>query len=284
MRDPASFPRYVVTGNSGNMLSNRISHFFDLRGPSMTIDTGCSSGLVALHLGCRSLQTGESKMAIVGGANVILNPDNFILMSNLGYLENFPLTENFTDNDRFLSADGKSYAFDSRASGYGRGEGVSTVIVKPLKDALRDGDPIRAVIKNTAINQDGKTQTITSPSQEAQEELIRKCYLEAGIEPSSAGYVEAHGTGTRAGDVVEAGAIAATLGQKRSLEQPLFIGSVKTNIGHLEPVSGFAAILKVALALEKGSIPPSINFEIPNEEIPLEHWNLAVGEPLCLYS
>lgn len=152
-----------------------------------------------------------------------------------------------------------------------------------MEDALRDGDPIRAVVKNTAINQDGKTQTITSPSQTAQEELIRKCYRDAGIEPSSAAYVEAHGTGTQAGDLVEAGAIAATFGQKRSLEQPLFIGSIKTNIGHLEPVSGFASILKVTLALEKGFIPPSINFEIPNEEIPFEHWNLAVGEPVCAY-
>ncbi|MCJ1348216.1 polyketide synthase, partial [Peltigera leucophlebia] len=163
----------------------------------------------------------------------------------------------------FLSPDGKSYAFDNCASGYGRGEGVSTIIMKPLESALRDGDPIRAAIKNIAINQDGKTRTTTSPSQKAQEELIWKCYRDAGIEPSSAAYVEAHGTGTQAGDLAEAGAIAATCGQKRPLERPLFIGSIKTNIGHLEPASGFASVLKIALALEKGFIPPSINFEIP---------------------
>lgn len=155
--------------------------------------------------------------------------------------------------------------------------------MKPLESALRDGDPIRAVIKNIAINQDGKTRTTTSPSQKAQEELIWKCYRDAGIEPSSAAYVEAHGTGTQAGDLAEAGAIAATCGQKRPLERPLFIGSIKTNIRHLEPASGFASVLKIALALEKGFIPPSINFEIPNEKIPFEHWNLAVSEPVWPY-
>ncbi|OCL05917.1 reducing type I polyketide synthase [Glonium stellatum] len=264
MRDPDTFPRYVMTGNGATMMSNRISHFFDLRGPSMTVDTGCSTGLVALHQACQSLRTGDSKMSIVGGANVMINPDIFILMSSLN----------------FLSPDGKSYAFDSRAAGYGRGEGVGTVILKPLRDALRDGDPVRAVIRQSALNQDGKTQTITSPSQKAQEELIRACYRAAGLRPSDTAYVEAHGTGTQAGDPVEAGAIGAVFGEGRSSEKPLFMGSVKTNVGHMETASGFASIIKVALALEKGFIPPSINFENPNEKIPLKKWKLKIPRRL----
>ncbi|KAL1623909.1 Type I Iterative PKS [Neofusicoccum ribis] len=264
MRDPDTFPRYVMTGNGATMMSNRISHFYDLRGPSMTVDTGCSTGLVALHQACQSLRTGDAKMAIVGGANVMINPDIFILMSSLG----------------FLSPDGKSYAFDSRASGYGRGEGVGTIILKPLQDALRDGDPIRAVVRQTALNQDGKTQTITSPSQAAQEDLIRRCYKSAGLDPADTDYVEAHGTGTQAGDPVEAGALHAIMGKGRPVDRPLYIGSVKTNVGHTETASGFASIIKVVLALEKGHIPPSINFEKGSEKIPFEAWNLKVPRHL----
>ncbi|KAM7203160.1 putative polyketide synthase protein [Naviculisporaceae sp. PSN 640] len=264
MRDPDTFPRYVMTGNGATMMSNRISHFYDLRGPSMTVDTGCSTGLVALHQACRNLVAGDSKMAIVGGANVMINPDIFILMSSLG----------------FLSPDGKSYAFDSRAAGYGRGEGVATVILKPLHDAVRDGDPVRAVIRASALNQDGKTQTITSPNQTAQEELIKLCYAKAGLNPAETAYVEAHGTGTQAGDPVEAGAIHAVMCKGRPSDAPLYIGSVKTNVGHMETASGFASIIKVALALEKGLIPPSLNFEEANAKIPLEQWKLRVPRKL----
>lgn len=183
--------------------------------------------------------------------------------------------------NRFLSPDGKSYAFDSRASGYGRGEGVGTLIVKRLRDAIRDGDPIRAVVRQTALNQDGKTQTITSPSQDAQEELIRRCYKSAGLNPADTVYVEAHGTGTQAGDPVEAGALHAIMGKDRPVDRPLHIGSVKTNVGHTETTSAIASIIKVALALEKGFIPPSINFEKGNEKIPFDSWNLKVR---CVYT
>jgi acyl transferase domain-containing protein len=175
-----------------------------------------------------------------------------------------------------LSPDGKCYSFDSRASGYGRGEGVAAVVLKPLNDAIRDGDPIRAVIAQTALNQDGKTQTITSPSQAAQEQLMRLCYEQANLDPGETAYVEAHGTGTKAGDPVEAGAIHEVFCKDRDRPQPLYLGSVKSNIGHLETASGFAAIIKVALALEKGLIPPSINFEEPNVNIPLAQWDLKV--------
>ncbi len=282
MRDPEAFPRYVVTGNSANMLSNRISHWFDFRGPSMTVDTGCSSGLSALHLACHSLRSGESSMAIVGGANVMFNPDIFILMSSLG--SDAPAAKRevgLLTERRFLSPDGRSYAFDSRAAGYGRGEGVGTLVLKTHKAALRDGDPIRAIIRETGLNQDGKTPTITSPSQTAQEDLMRRCYDSAGIDPATIAYVEAHGTGTQAGDPIEAAAIDSVFGRNRGSDSPVFIGSVKTNIGHLEPASGFASVIKVALALERGFIPPSINFNSPNTKLELEksHLKASAGKP-----
>ncbi|KAL8787707.1 MAG: hypothetical protein Q9195_007663 [Heterodermia aff. obscurata] len=263
IRDPQTFPRYVMTGNGSTMMSNRISHFFDLRGPSMTIDTGCSTGLTALHQACQSLRAGESDVSIIGGANVILNPDVHVLFSNLG----------------LLSPDGRSYAFDSRAAGYGRGEGVSTIIIKPLKQALKDGDPVRAVIRQTALNQDGRTQTITSPSQSAQEDVIRACYRSVGLSPADTMYVEAHGTGTATGDPIEAAAIGNVFSEGRPIDKPLFIGSVKTNVGHMESVSGFASILKVAMTLENGLIPASINFDKPNPNIDFEKLKLKVILP-----
>ncbi|KAF4537771.1 Reducing type I polyketide synthase [Lasiodiplodia theobromae] len=270
LRDPDTTPRYFMTGNGTAMLSNRVSHFFDLRGPSLTIDTACSTSLVALHLACQSLKAGESSMSIVGGANVMLNPDMFVTMSSLG----------------FLSPEGKSFAFDSRASGYGRGEGAATLVLKRLRDALRDGDPIRGVIRGTATNQDGKTPTLTSPSRYAQEELMRACYAGAGLDPKDTTYVEAHGTGTQAGDATEIAAIGAVFGGEkekggRGLRKgPLYVGSVKTNIGHLEAASGLAGVIKTALCLEKGLIPPNANFERANERLELEKWNIKIPQRL----
>ena len=182
----------------------------------------------------------------------------------------------------FLSPDGRSYAFDSRAAGYGRGEGVSTIILKPLQRALEDSDPIRAVIRQTALNQDGRTQTITSPSQIAQEDLIRACYRSAGLSPADTMYVEAHGTGTATGDPIEAAAIGTVFGEGRPIDEPIFVGSVKTNVGHMESVSGFASILKVAMALENGMIPPNINFDKPNPNIDLRKLKLKVILPSTL--
>ncbi|KAI1176151.1 hypothetical protein F4777DRAFT_578200 [Nemania sp. FL0916] len=260
MRDPESLPRTLITGNGAAMASNRISHFFDLQGPSMTIDTGCSASLTSLHQACQSLKTGDADMSIVGGSNLMLNPDWFIALDSQG----------------FLSPDGKSYSFDHRANGYGRGEGVATIVLKRLNDAVDAGDPIRAVIRGSQLNQDGKTETITSPSQEAQEQLIRSCYQVAGVDPREIQYFEAHGTGTRTGDPIEVGAIASIFKDGRSPEKPLFIGSVKSNLGHTEPASGLASLLKVVMALERKIIPPSINFERPNPALSLEKWNLKV--------
>ncbi|KAL2258524.1 hypothetical protein VTK26DRAFT_8144 [Humicola hyalothermophila] len=265
IRDPDSLPRFLLMGTGAAMASNRLSHFFDLRGPSMSVDTGCSTTLTALHQGCQSLRTGESDMSIVGGANVMFNPDMFLAMSSM----------------TLISKDGKSYAFDSRANGYGRGEGSATLILKRLDDAIRDGDPIRAVIRETGINQDGRTETITTPSGEAQEALIRDCYRRAGLDPKHTTYFEAHGTGTPTGDPIEVAAIASVFKDTRKDgDQPLRIGSVKTNIGHTETASGVAAVIKVALALERGQIPPSINFVKANEKLRLDEWKLKVPTQL----
>ncbi|KAK3904486.1 hypothetical protein C8A05DRAFT_13641 [Staphylotrichum tortipilum] len=260
IKDPDALPRFLLVGSGAAMASNRLSHFFDLRGPSMSMDTGCSTTLTALHQGCQSLRTGESDMSIVGGANLMFNPDMFVAMSSM----------------TLISKDGKSYAFDSRANGYGRGEGSATLVLKRLDDALRDGDPIRAVIRESGLNQDGKTETITTPSGEAQEALIRECYRRAGLDPGQTAYFEAHGTGTPTGDPIEVAAVASVFRDSMTDEQPLRIGSVKTNIGHTETASGVAAIIKVALALEKGQIPPSINFEKPNAKLKLDEWRIKL--------
>jgi acyl transferase domain-containing protein/NADPH:quinone reductase-like Zn-dependent oxidoreductase len=179
---------------------------------------------------------------------------------------------------RFLSPDGRCFAFDSRANGYGRGEGVATIVIKRLRDAVAAGDPIRAVIRETLLNQDGKTETITSPSQDAQRNLMRECYARAHIDPQGTQYFEAHGTGTPTGDPIEVGAIAAVFqGKKFKSGEPLRIGSVKTNIGHAEATSGLASIIKVTLAMEHGMLPPSVNFEKPNPKLSLEEWGIKVA-------
>ncbi|GAB1207223.1 hypothetical protein APSETT445_005936 [Aspergillus pseudonomiae] len=253
-RNPETLPRYFITGNSGTMLSSRVSHFYDLRGPSVTVDTACSTTLTALHLAIQSLRAGECDMAIVAGSNLLLNSGVFVTMSNLG----------------FLSPDGISYSFDPRANGYGRGEGVAAIILKTLSNALRDGDPIRLVIRETALNQDGRTPAITTPSAEAQARLIRECYQKASLDPRQTSYVEAHGTGTPTGDPIELSAISAAF-QGHSLQ----IGSVKANLGHTEAVSGLASVIKVALALEKRILPPTARFLQPRMKL-LEERNLQM--------
>lgn len=178
---------------------------------------------------------------------------------------------------RLFGEQGKSFTYDSRGTGYGRGEGVVSLVLKTLDDAIRDGDSIRAVIRNTGINQDGKTNGITFPSLDAQAQLIEDVYKAVGLDPAQTAYVEAHGTGTAAGDPVEAEAIARTLAINRARDDPLLVGSVKTNVGHLEAASGLTGLVKTIYALENGVIPPNINFETPNKDIPLEEWKLKVS-------
>ncbi|KAF2804409.1 reducing type I polyketide synthase [Mytilinidion resinicola] len=252
LRDPLRIPKYYATGASSSILSNRISWFFNLRGPSMTIDTACSSGLVALHLACQGLWVGTSDMAIVAAANLILSPELNIALSNMN----------------FLSRDGKCYSFDHRASGYARGEGFAVLVLKPLSKALAAGDTIRALVRSTASNQDGHTSGgITQPSNDMQTQLIRSTYTKASLDMRETRFFEAHGTGTAVGDPIEARAIGESFREYRSDDQPLYVGAVKSNVGHLEGASGLAGVIKAVLALEKGVIPPNTNLEELNPGI-----------------
>ncbi|OBT66706.1 Type I Iterative Polyketide synthase (PKS) [Pseudogymnoascus sp. 23342-1-I1] len=262
--DREDLPLYSGTGTGSAIMSNRISWFFDMKGPSISLDTACSSSMVALHLACQSIRTGESEMSVVGGTNLILLPDIMGAMTRL----------------HFLSPDGKCQSFDHKANGYSRGEGAAFVVLKPLHLALENHDVIRGIIRNTAVNQDGNTPGITLPSTDAQEALIRKVYSDAGLSLTETSYVEAHGTGTPAGDPVEARALAVTFGKSRAPGDSLYIGSIKANIGHLEGGSGLAQITKAIMMLEKGEIPPAVWYEKPNPRIPMEEWNLTVPTKL----
>ncbi|KAJ4865372.1 KR domain-containing protein [Trichoderma breve] len=235
-------PMYDATGNHQSIQAGRISYYFNLHGPSFSADTACSSGLYALHLAVQSIRSGESDSAIVAASNLHLQPHDMISMSLLG----------------LFNEHGKTFAFDHRAkSGFARGEGTGCLILKPLHQALKDKDKIRSVIINTGTNQDGKTSGLTNPSGEAQERLIREVYARAGISPEDTGYVEAHGTG-------------------RTKRTPLYMGSVKSNVGHLENASGIISVIKASMMLEKGFILPNANFEKANEAIPLDEWNIKV--------
>ncbi|KAH8662215.1 hypothetical protein BX600DRAFT_414262 [Xylariales sp. PMI_506] len=263
LRDPDNSPTYGATGNGIAIMSNRISYFLDINGPSMTIDTGCSASLVCVHNACQSLRDGEIDMALAGGAGLILTPNTMMPMTALN----------------FLSPDGKCYTFDSRANGYGRGEGVGIVIMKRLTDAIRDNDNIRAIIRGSRVNQDGRTPGITLPSAEAQIRNIRATYKRAGLETDKTAFVECHGTGTQAGDSRELKAVSTGLCQERAVDNPMYVGSVKTNIGHLEGCAGIAGLIKGVLTVERGVIPKHINFEAPgNPNINFE--DLKVKVPL----
>ncbi|XDG05071.1 hypothetical protein ABKA04_004686 [Annulohypoxylon sp. FPYF3050] len=262
-RDIDSAPLYLVTGTGPAISSNRISYTFDLRGPSITVDTGCSSSLVALHQAIQSLRAGESLQCFVGGVNLLLDPQRFTYQSRL----------------KMFSKEGRSFAFDSRANGYGRGEGCTGIMIKPLSAALRDGDHIRAVIRNSALNQDGRTPGINVPSAAAQKDAILTAYRQAMLD-IDIDYVEAHGTGTKVGDPIEARAIASALASGRSALSKLPIGSIKGNIGHTEGAAGLAGLIKAVLMLEKGCIPPQANYEVGNPDIPLDEWNLRIPTEL----
>ncbi|KAK0129169.1 polyketide synthase [Cadophora gregata] len=262
LRDPDFSPQYAATGNGIAIMSNRISWFYDLRGPSMTLDTGCSASLVGVHLACQSLRTGESTLAIAMGAGMILTPSTMMPMTALN----------------FLSPDGKCFAFDERANGYGRGEGIGGIVLKPLADALRDNDTIRAVIRGSGVNQDGRTPGITMPSKDAQALNIRAVYKLAGLGYNRTAYFEAHGTGTQAGDPTELGAISETFAETRDPKDPIYVGSVKTNIGHLEGCAGIAGVVKGVLMLEKGLIPPNLYFENVNPKIDLDAWHIKIPQ------
>lgn len=251
-------------GSTMGILANRLSHFFDFHGPSITIDTACSSSLAVFHFACRALWFGECDMALCGGVNVMLKPEYPIAMCK----------------GRFLSADARCKTFDSSADGYARGEGAGIVVLKLLSKALEDRDPIYALIRSTGINHDGCTTGISSPSRSAQEVLLRNVYQRAGIVSSQVQYVEAHGTGTQAGDIAEAFAIGNILGKGRSSKNKLIVGTVKTNIGHLEAAAGIAGIIKTALCLKYKLIPPNLHFRDPNPSIPFNDLRIRIPQAL----
>ena len=242
---------FTATSSSLTLLSNRLSHFFDLRGPSLSLDTACSSSLVALHLACQSLRHGESSMAMAGGVNFMLRPEFAIAMSK----------------GRFLSPHNRSRAFDESAAGYVRGEGAGLLVLKRLSDARQAGDRIHAVILATSVNQDGRTPAITQPNPASQVELLRTACAMARIPASQVAYVEAHGTGTQAGDVVELEALSEVLSSGRAPSTPCWVGAMKTNIGHLEAAAGVASLIKTVLVLRHRLVPPNLHLDQPNSRL-----------------
>nr|WP_206612483.1 polyketide synthase Pks13 [Prescottella agglutinans] len=258
--DPASAHPYALTGTSTAIVANRVSYFYDFRGPSIALDTACSSSLVAVHQAVRSLRAGESEIALAGGVNMLLAPP-----ATLGFDEGGILTE-----------DGKIKAFSSDANGIVRAEGGGVVVLKRLEDAERDGDTILAVIAGTAVNQDGRSNGLLAPNPDAQADCLRHAYRDAGIVPSGVDYIEAHGTGTILGDPIEADALGRVVGRGRDADKPALLGSAKTNFGHLEAAAGAAGLIKVVLAMQEDVIPASLNYAGPNPYIQFDKAHLQV--------
>ncbi len=259
-KDVCQLGAYSATGTTDCIAANRISYVLNLRGPSLTIDTACSSSLVTVHLACQSLWTRESNLCLAGGVNLALSPDPFITCSQA----------------QMMAPDGRCKTFDASADGYVRGEGCGVVVLKRLGDAIRDGDNILALIRGSAVNQDGTSNGLTAPNGPSQQAVIRQALEQAGVAPAQISYVEAHGTGTSLGDPIEVKSLKAVLMEDRSPEQPCWIGSVKTNIGHLEGAAGIAGLIKVVLQLQQGEIAPHLHLKQLNRYISLE------GTPLFI--
>ena len=250
-RGDEAIDAYVASGVAPSIAAGRISYTLGLQGPSMAVDTACSASLVAVHLACQSLRTRESRTALAGGVNLILSPETTIALSKA----------------HMMAPDGRCKTFDSRADGFVRGEGCGIVVLKRLSDALADSDNILALIRASAVNQDGRSSGITAPNGAAQEALIRQALANGGVKPEEISFVEAHGTGTSLGDPIEAHALAAVLGPNRTKENPLVVGSVKTNVGHLESAAGVAGLIKLALSLQNEKIPANLHFQKMNPHI-----------------
>lgn len=245
---------HAGSGGSLAVIPGRLSYLLGLEGPSLAVDTACSASLVAIHLACQSLRSGESELALAGGVNLILSPETHIAFSRA----------------RMMAPDGRCKTFDAAADGYGRGEGCGVVVLRRLSDALRRGDRVLAVIRGSAVNQDGRSGGLTVPNGPAQEAVIRSALAAGGIETHGVDYVEAHGTGTPLGDPIELRALAATYGTGRPASRPLYVGSIKTNLGHLEAAAGIAGFIKAVLTVERGVIPPHLHFHTPNPHV---GWN-----------
>ena len=263
--DATRLDTFSATGNVASVAAGRLSYLLGLHGPNMAIDTACSSSLVAVHLAMQSLRRGDCRLALAAGVNLILLPE---------------ININFSKS-QMMAADGRCKTFDARADGYVRGEGCVVIALKRLADAQKDGDQILALVRGSAINHDGKSSGLTAPNGTAQEAVIREALADARVAPREIGYVETHGTGTSLGDPIEVRALGAAYAQSRTA--PLAIGSVKTNIGHLEAAAGLAGLVKVVLMLQHGEIPPHLHFETPNPLIPWNEFPLTVPTRLTTW-
>ncbi|MBB2770334.1 UNVERIFIED_ORG: polyketide synthase 13 [Mycolicibacterium obuense] len=261
--DPGVAHPYAITGTTSSIIANRVSYFYDFRGPSMAIDTACSSSLVAAHQGVAALRAGEADVAVVGGVNALITP---------------LVTIGFDEVGGVLAPDGRIKSFSQDANGYARSEGAGMLVLKRLSDARRDGDEIYAVIAGSAVNHDGRSNGLLAPNPDAQAEVLRKAYKDAGINPRDVDYIEAHGTGTILGDPIEADALGRVIGRSRPADQPALLGAVKSNVGHLESAAGAASLAKVALSLRNDKLPPSINYTGPNPYIDFDAVRLKVND------
>jgi phthiocerol/phenolphthiocerol synthesis type-I polyketide synthase A len=258
--DLSAVDAWSGTGGAMSIIANRLSYFFDFRGPSVTVDTACSSSLVAVHLACQSLRSGESDTALAAGVNVLLTPSP---------------TRSF-DVAEAMSRSGGCHSFDASADGFVRSEGAGVVVLKRLGDAVRDGDRVLAVIRGSAVNQDGRSNGLMAPNPASQMAVLRTAYADADVDMREVDYIEAHGTGTLLGDPIEARALGTVLGRGRPVDDPLLIGSVKSNLGHLEAAAGVAGLTKAVLALSHGEIPATVGYANPNPHIPFDSLRLKV--------
>ncbi|MGD1172794.1 polyketide synthase Pks13 [Mycobacterium seoulense] len=259
--DPTVAHPYAITGTATSIIANRVSYFYDFRGPSVAVDTACSSSLVAIHQAVQALRNREADVAVAGGVNALITP---------------VVTLGFDEIGQVLSPDGRIKSFSADADGYTRSEGGGMVVLKRVDDARRDGDQILAVIAGSAVNHDGRSNGLIAPNQDAQADVLRRAYKDAGIDPRTVDYIEAHGTGTVLGDPIEAEALGRVVGRGRPADRPALLGAVKTNVGHLESAAGAASMAKVVLALQHDKLPPSINFAGPSPYIDFDAMHLKV--------
>ena len=260
--DPSAAHPYALTGSSPSILANRISYAFDFRGPSITMDTACSSSLVSIHQAVRALRDGDADAAVAGGVNLLVSPHATLSFGKLGV----------------FSKTGAIHAFSEDATGMIRAEGAGVVVLKRLEDAEADGDDVLAVIKGTAVTSDGRSNGLTAPNPDAQVDVLRRAYADAGIRPQDVDYIEAHGTGTILGDPIEASALGTVLGRGRDAANPTLLGSAKTNFGHTEAAAGVAGVIKVVLAMRNDVLPPSLHYAGPNPYIDFDGGRLEVVE------
>jgi len=255
---------YAGTGNLSAFVSGRVAYVLGVHGPNLALNTACSSSLVATHLACQALRTGDADVALAGGVHLMLSPENFVYVSQL----------------KALAPDGRCKTFDASANGYGRAEGCGMLVLKRLSDAQRDGDPIVALIRGTAVNHDGPSSGLTVPHGPAQQQVLGKAVARSGIDPLDVSYIECHGTGTVLGDPIEVHAIEEVYAQGRTEERPLYLGAVKANVGHMEVAAGAASMVKMALAFQHGELPPQAHFHEPNPDLELGGRLQVLTEPV----